>query len=77
MGHHGVGGVTQGGGGQGFALGVDDLRSLFPLGFGAPSGLVRTRMPSAVKTASKALLNLESRSRSTNLTVVTQSAMSH
>jgi helix-turn-helix protein len=39
---------------------------------GAPGGLVRIRMPSA----SKALLNLESRSRSTNLRVVTRPARS-
>jgi hypothetical protein len=42
------------------------MRSQIALARGAPGGLVRIGLPSAAKTASKALLNLESRSRSTN-----------
>src|SRR5580700_1676244 len=34
MGHHGVGGLPQRGGGQRLALGVDDLGALLPLGLG-------------------------------------------
>jgi hypothetical protein len=48
------------------------MRSQIAFARGAPGGLVRIRMPSAAK----ALLTLESRSRSTNLTVVTRSARS-
>jgi hypothetical protein len=36
VGHHRVGRLPQRGGGQGLALGVDDLRPLFPLGLGLP-----------------------------------------
>ena len=48
------------------------MRSQIALARGAPGGLVRIRMSSAAKTASKALQNLESRSRSTNVTVETR-----
>jgi len=55
---------------------VPIMPSQIALARGAPGGLVRIRMPSAAKTASKALQNLESRSRSTHLTVETRSARS-
>src|SRR5690348_6755006 len=41
---------------------VPIIRSQIAFARGAPGGLVRIRMPSAAKTASKALLNLKSRS---------------
>jgi hypothetical protein len=44
---------------------------------GALGGLGGIRMPSAAKTASKAVVNRQSRSRSRNLIVVAWSARSH
>ena len=46
------------------------MRSQIAFARGAPGGLVRILMPSAVKTASNVLLNRKSWSRSRNVRVV-------
>jgi hypothetical protein len=55
---------------------VPIIRSQSAFARGARGGLVRIRMPSAAKTASNALVNRESRSRSRNLIVVAHSPRS-
>jgi hypothetical protein len=52
------------------------MRSQIAFARGAPGGLVRIRMPSAVNTVSNAWVNRQSRSRSRNVTRVERSAMS-
>jgi hypothetical protein len=52
------------------------MRSQIAFARGAPGGLVRIRMPSAVNTVSNALMNRQSRSRSRNITRMARSAMS-
>jgi hypothetical protein len=49
------------------------MRSQIAFARGAAGGLVRIWMPSAAKTASNALVNWESRSRSRNFAVITRS----
>jgi hypothetical protein len=50
------------------------MRSQIAFARGALGGLGRIRMPSAVKTASNAVVNRQSRSRSRNLIMVVWSA---
>jgi hypothetical protein len=52
------------------------MRSQIAFARGAAGGLVRIRMSSAAKTASNAVVNRESRSRSRNFTLVAGSARS-